>query len=98
MRASFDSCLRTSTFRANLLRILGIGALSLHLAAAEDDCTIHIIVSEGEGEGEGEGERDSDGDGLLDRKPRSAPTRTTPTPTATACRTAKRCGATVRCC
>ena len=33
-------------FRSNLLRILGIGALSLHLAAAEDDCTIRILVGD----------------------------------------------------
>src|SRR3990167_10321151 len=70
MRASIGTCLRSGVFRSNIVRILGIGALSLHLAAAEDDCTIRILVGEGEGEcegeGEGEGELDSDGDGLLD--------------------------------
>ena len=66
MRASNGTGLRTKLFSSNLLRILGIGALSLHLAAAEDDCTIRILVGQGEGEGEGEGELDSDGDGLLD--------------------------------
>ena len=75
MRASKATCLRLNPFRSNLLRILGIGALSLHLAAAEDDCTIHILVGEGEGdgegEGEGEGELDSDGDGLLDADERA---------------------------
>jgi hypothetical protein len=74
MRASFDhSVLRTA------VRLLGVGLLCTHLAAAEDDCTIRILVGEEgeEGEGEGEGEEgegegegedvDSDGDGLLDR-------------------------------
>jgi hypothetical protein len=55
-------------FRKNVLNLLGVGVLSLHLAAAQDDCTIRIVIDDGgEGEGEGEGEYiDSDGDGLLD--------------------------------
>jgi hypothetical protein len=65
--------LKGSSVTKNLIRILSVGALSLHLAAAEDDCTIRIIAGEGEGEGEGGGEGegedvDSDGDGLLDRE------------------------------
>ena len=72
MRALFDSCSRKGLFSSSVLRVLGVGALCFHLAAAEDDCTIRILVGEGEGEGEGEGvgegegERDSDGDGLTD--------------------------------
>jgi hypothetical protein len=67
MRAS-----KATTFRKNILRILGVGALATHLAAAQDDCTIRFVVDIAEGEGEGEGEDvDSDGDGLLDRDERA---------------------------
>jgi hypothetical protein len=66
---------KAPSFRSNLFRVAGIGALSLHLAAAQGDCVFRIVIDDGDGhgcEGEGEGEaNDVDGDGLFDSDERA---------------------------
>jgi hypothetical protein len=59
--------LKRSLVPKSLVRLVGVSALSLHLAAADDACTIRVVIAEGEGEADVLLDAaDKDADGLDD--------------------------------